>query len=414
GQRVSSNGSLDAYLVSGTPKVKEERRHVTLRRTLKLQHDDIEYWGVYLLQGSLFSVSSTARWPGGTMLVVQGEENLRKCFYREERLKSDLTDPNGLVHKGTPDVEPEDGRNGQNNIMDEERHWEREDNGGEVFDDGDLDILREEEVIAEDEGDADTEDDTEGLLLSGEDDGTLVRTHKYDLQDRLDGKRKGKKGLLDKKKLEKDNIIHSRTRRSPREDGQLPDVKLSTPSNPSVHGGMPMTLDEKLDLLQEINDTIFVEAGESSYSSSEEFMEQCRDALLMVDLTPYIQWASHVSTNDTDSTNVWTFPVNTSNYFYFIFTSDNSIERNEIGFELDLQRTIYDVSAPLETCRNATECVFPLAFTQTEAVVVEVPAGEHLHELHSFEVTTACQPRVPVYMVFILLVPFIILLFAFQ
>uniref|UniRef100_A0A0P4W959 E3 ubiquitin-protein ligase APD1-4 N-terminal domain-containing protein n=1 Tax=Scylla olivacea TaxID=85551 RepID=A0A0P4W959_SCYOL len=136
GQRVSSNGTLDAYLVSGTPKVRKEKRHVSLKRKLLLQHDDIEYWGVYLLEGSTFTVSSTARWPGGVLLVAKGEENLRKCFYREDHLEAELNGaPPKTVYRSPVDVDDLPAEV----LVEEEHHWA--DNGGEVFDEEGEDVL---------------------------------------------------------------------------------------------------------------------------------------------------------------------------------------------------------------------------------------------------------------------------------
>lgn len=415
GQRVSSNGTLDAYLVSGTPKVNKEKRHVSLKRTLLLQHDDIEYWGVYLLEGSTFTVSSTARWPGGVLLVAKGEDNLRKCFYREEHLEEELNGgPPKTVYRSPVDVDdlPTEV------LVEEEHHWA--DNGGEVFDeegddvpvdnlgvklhkekDQEAEAETEAEVKKQEEEEEDDEDDVAVVLPRRKGPGGLKRRN---------GKgKKNKKGK--NKKANKNDTLHGRSRRSAAQPTTHPPVRPDlSPSSPAP---TPLS-DSNLDMLHRFNDTLAVTTGNSSFSSSEEFLEQCRDSILVVELQPSLDWEWRLTTDNIGPSNSWHIPVDSSDYYYFIFTSDNSIELNHLGFVLDLQRTTYDVTDHLEACRNATECVFPLAFTQTESVVVEVPAGEELDELHSFEVTTACQPRVPVYMVFILLVPFIILLFAFQ
>ncbi|KAK8721222.1 hypothetical protein OTU49_017501, partial [Cherax quadricarinatus] len=406
GQRVTSNGTLDAFLVSGLPQVQQQhRRHVTLKRTLTLQHDDIEYWGVYLLQGSTFALSSSARWPGGVLLVVQGEDNLRKCFYREDRVQNELnggTEPLKNVYKSPPDVEE-----GDLAVMSEQRHWD-DDVGGEVFDDDEM----KHEV--KDMGHL-QEDGSEGDVTTVASNDGKIKHHKYDILDQIDGvnkmkknKKKTRKGKDQSKMGDPGTSTRSQGRERARRSSPLvPDfTKLnSSPQKPSTNN---------MEYLHKFNDTLDVVTGNSSFSSSEEFLQQCRDAILTVDLSPYIDWEMRISNMNTTNHDFWRFNVNTSDYYYFIFTSDNSIELNHLGFNLELERAIYDVSSPLETCRNSTECVFSLAFTQTEAVVVEVPAEENLLELHSYEVTTTCQPRVPVYMVFILLVPFIILIFAFQ
>ncbi|ROT71441.1 hypothetical protein C7M84_010234 [Penaeus vannamei] len=359
GQRVTTNGTLDAFLVAGAPRLHTQRRHVALRKNLTLQHDDIEYWGVYLLEGSSFSLSSCARWPGGTLLVVEGEENLRKCFYKEQKLENEL-------------------------------------NGGTKADDG------EERDI---EGNGDGVDLSPSLSHPKN-----LKARKNEMGKAKRKPRKGKKHRKGKKNDKQDDQEEARRGRSRR--SRL--VERVRRSSPGFDDNREVSLAEKLEILRRLNDTVDITSGNSSFSSSEEFLEQCKDTILTVDLSPFVDCRDRMDRMNLASDGQWTFKINKTDYYYFIFTSDNSIELNLLDFNLDLQRAIYDVSSPLDTCRNATECVFPLAFTQEEAVVVEVPAQERLQELHSFEVTTTCQPRVPVYMVFILLVPFIILLFAFQ
>ncbi|XP_037803324.1 uncharacterized protein LOC119597771 [Penaeus monodon] len=401
GQRVTTNGTLDAFLVAGAPRLLTQRRHVVLRKNLTLQHDDIEYWGVYLLEGSSFSLSSCARWPGGTLLVVEGEENLRKCFYKEQKLENELnggTKPLKPVYHGDTDAEPDDGRRDEDNDEDE-------DDGGEVFDDDhehDLRLLEADDgEEREIEGNGDGVDLTPSLSHPKN-----LRARKNEMGKAGPSKRKPRKG----KKHRKDKKNETRRGRSRR--SRL--VERVRRSSPAFDDNREITLSEKLEILHRLNDTVDITSGNSSFSSSEEFLEQCKDTILTVDLSPFVDCRDRMDSMNLGSDGQWTFRINKTDYYYFIFTSDNSIELNLLDFNLDLQRAMYDVSSPLDTCRNATECVFPLAFTQEEAVVVEVPAQERLQELHSFEVTTTCQPRVPVYMVFILLVPFIILLFAFQ
>lgn len=408
GQRVSSNGTLDAYLVSGTPKLTEEKRHVVLRRKLTLTHDDIEYWGVYLLEGSTFTVTATARWPGGTLLVAKGEENLRKCFYREEHLEADLNEtPPKTVYRSPPNVDdlPEE------RLMGEELHTD-DTGGGEVFDD------EVEDVLVPKRGPKPQEDVQGGVEMP-----VVVPRRKPGLRNKGPegskrrngkGKKGGKKGR--KNKNNKNETHHHRTKRS---KAVVPSLSPPSPTLPDIPShsqpsAVPSLSPSKLDMLHHFNDTMTVTTGNSSFSSSEEFLEQCRDSILVQELKPSLDWEWRLNTENVEQKNSWLIQVNSTDYYYFIFTSDNSIELNYLGFLLDLQRTSYDISDPLQDCRNASECVFPLSFTQTQSVVVEVPGGEQLEELHSFEVTTACQPRVPVYMVFIMLVPFIILLFAFQ
>ncbi|KAK7084451.1 Peptidyl-prolyl isomerase cwc27 [Halocaridina rubra] len=419
GQRVTSNGTLDAFLVAGSPQVQKKKRHVTLRRNLTLQHDDIEYWGVYLLEGSSFSLSTAARWPGGTLLVVRGEENLRKCFYRENSLQEQLNGglspvvPN--VYQGIHDEEidkvNDDDINFKSNVDNTRIEFEEDGGqGGEVFDDEENErVLSIHHPKAKIHKLDELEEKQELLPLRKDVD---LEFPKNDLSEKKP-KHKGERKKKNKKVKESQNERLNGGKRSLFLDRVRRDAPFSPNSAPAVDESTQKILDN-LQILHKFNDTIDVTTGNSSFSSSEEFLEQCRNTILTIDVTPFPDWHVRILNSKSENQISWQFTINATDYYYFIFTSDNSIELNYLGFNLELERATYDVSAPLDSCQNSTECVFPLAFTQTESVIVEVPAGENLHELHSFEVTTTCQPRVPVYMVFILLVPFIILLFAFQ
>lgn len=350
------------------------------------------------------------RWPGGTLLVAKGEDNLQKCFYEEKHLEAELNEvPRKTVYRSPPDVDDLPG----DVLVEEERHW-GDTGGGEVFGEDEEDVLVANHGTKSKENVADEDDDKVPVV---------VPHRKLDLQNKGPeapkrrngkGKKGGKKGK--KNRHHKNETHHGRSKRSEARapSPSSPQPILSDLSFSSQPSPLPSLSPSKLDMLHHFNDTLEVTTGNSSFSSSEEFLEQCRDSIVVAELQPSLDWEWRLNTGNAEAANSWTMRVNSTDYYYFIFTSDNSIELNHLGFHLDMHRATYDISAPLEACRNASECVFPLAFTQTEAVVVEVPAEEQLEELNSYEVTTACQPRVPVYMVFIMLVPFIILLFAFQ
>ena len=346
------------------------------------------------------------RWPGAVLLVAKGEENLRKCFYREDHLEAELNEgPPKTVYRSPPDVDDLPGEA----VVDEERHWD-DGGGGEVFGDEDEDVLVDNLGIKPRGGDEEEDGvDVEAVVVPRVKGGTQNKGRGASKRRNGKGKKGSRKGK--KNRANKNETQRSRSKRS---EGVTPSPLhpgLSSPPAPSPSPSLSLS---KLDVLHRFNDTLEVTTGNSSFSSSEEFLEQCKDSLLVVELQPSLDWEWRLNTDTVGEANSWTISVDSTDYYYFIFTSDNSIELNHLGFMLDMQRTTYDIDEPIQACTNASECVFPLSFTQTEAVVVEVPAGDHLGELHSFEVTTACQPRVPVYMVFIMLVPFIILLFAFQ
>ena len=53
GQVLSMNGTFNAYLLEERPKLKRWRQHVTMNRNMMLEDDIKEYWGFYLLKGTI-------------------------------------------------------------------------------------------------------------------------------------------------------------------------------------------------------------------------------------------------------------------------------------------------------------------------------------------------------------------------
>ena len=164
------------------------------------------------------------------------------------------------------------------------------------------------------------------------------------------------------------------------------------------------------------NDTLDVVVDNSSISSSEEFLSHCRDTIEAIDLMPYINCSERMNASQQDVT--WSFSVNESDFYYFIFSSDNNIEANVINFRVEVNRTLYDVSDRVSSqkCSNSSECIFPFHFMKSMGVIVDYGESNvtKLENLQTFALTSICQPRSMVYTVFILLVPFIIFLFAFR
>ena len=172
----------------------------------------------------------------------------------------------------------------------------------------------------------------------------------------------------------------------------------------------------KLGLLHTVNDTRDVSAGNSSISSSEEFMEQCTSTILHVDIKSLVDCQQQQVDKDPKN---WHFRINETDDYFFIFMSDNSLEENVVKYYLEVERVMYNISDNKDACTNSTECVFPIKFLSSESVVVELvdpdeQSAQPLTNLQNYEMQAVCQPRVAVYMVFILMVPFIILMFAFQ
>lgn len=149
------------------------------------------------------------------------------------------------------------------------------------------------------------------------------------------------------------------------------------------------------------------EENVSSYSSSEEALASCEGVIMSLPLVSYrgcnIRWTE---------INKFTYDIPVTGTYYFVFSSENEINENKFFFNLTFERMVYDTTKSATVCENKTECLVPLSFWSTERAVVEVP--EESTWDHSYVMDTTCEPRVAVYLTFILLVPFVILICAFQ
>ncbi|XP_047480885.1 uncharacterized protein LOC125033435 isoform X2 [Penaeus chinensis] len=149
------------------------------------------------------------------------------------------------------------------------------------------------------------------------------------------------------------------------------------------------------------------EENVSSYSSSEEALASCDGVIMSLPLVSYrgcnIRWTE---------INKFTYDIPVTGTYYFVFSSENEINENKLFFNITFERMIYDTTRSATVCENKTECLVPLSFWSNDRAVVEVP--EESTWDHSYVMDTTCEPRVAVYLTFILLVPFVILLCAFQ
>ncbi|XP_041971355.1 uncharacterized protein LOC121727543 [Aricia agestis] len=158
----------------------------------------------------------------------------------------------------------------------------------------------------------------------------------------------------------------------------------------------------------------------SSFSSSEEALLECAGLILNLPLRPHPSCKAGAPEADTKAaarTNALTYRVPSNGYYFFIFNSENEVQKNFIRARFDLQKTRYDVArTALRECTNSTErCALPLDLFSSQKVVLEVPLRNNasLWNEH-FLVTSECEPRTSVYLTCVIAVPLIILIFAFQ
>jgi len=397
GQRVTANTSLSAYLLPEPPSISPSRRRVSrVTDVLGISEVEPDYHLLHLLRGSEVALAACSRWPGAQIIVVKGEENFKKCFYREDRqlqrfeeirmIKSRNLDGRMLgttqepprvkaIVKGVMAIGNED-------VFEDER--EEPNHAGEVFDEDLLkqDLKKTKNITLNDGAGNNFAPNT-----TSSSDSSNITVSSQNLT----------KNETDTTRLPR-SIISTRNP----DDGS--DEKTKLEGEAMERSGI---------VLHSIDDTRDVTAGNSSMSSSEEFMEDCLSTLAMINISSSRNCQDR---NVEIEENMYNFSINETGDYYFIFMSDNTIEENVMKYYMKIDRAMFSVDEHLSVCNATRECSLPLGFLSRQAVAVEVSGlkEEELGKLEAFEVQVVCQPRVAVYMVFILLVPFILMFFAFQ
>ena len=62
---------FNAYLLSERPRLTRVRQRVSMQRRMVLEDDIKEYWGFYLLRGSVVRLAACARHEGASFIVVK-------------------------------------------------------------------------------------------------------------------------------------------------------------------------------------------------------------------------------------------------------------------------------------------------------------------------------------------------------
>ncbi|XP_046751667.1 uncharacterized protein LOC124414690 [Diprion similis] len=156
----------------------------------------------------------------------------------------------------------------------------------------------------------------------------------------------------------------------------------------------------------------------SSFSSSEERLLECNGLILNLPLTPHRHCTpkfegDHVAAS---LSNTVTYRVPTNGYYFFVFNSENEIQPNFIRIRFELQKTSYDTSNPMQSCKNSTgACSLPLSFFSSQKAVLELPlTGNDSQWNEEYVVVSTCEPRTAIYVICIVLVPILVLVFAFH
>lgn len=76
---LKMNSTFNAFQMKGRPKLTKKRRHITLRKSMTLPDDTLEYWGFYLFAGATVELKACSRYEGSKILVVKGEKIFNTC-----------------------------------------------------------------------------------------------------------------------------------------------------------------------------------------------------------------------------------------------------------------------------------------------------------------------------------------------
>ena len=78
GQQLRTNTSFNAYLLPERPRLRRYRHHVTMTRKMMLEDDIKEYWGFYLIRGSIVRLAVCSRHEGASFIIVKGLKDARR------------------------------------------------------------------------------------------------------------------------------------------------------------------------------------------------------------------------------------------------------------------------------------------------------------------------------------------------
>ncbi|XP_045521497.1 uncharacterized protein LOC123712450 isoform X1 [Pieris brassicae] len=76
---LKMNNTFNAFQMEGRPHLSKNRKHITLRKSMSLPDDTLEYWGFYLFAGATVELKACSRYEGSKILVVKGDKTLDTC-----------------------------------------------------------------------------------------------------------------------------------------------------------------------------------------------------------------------------------------------------------------------------------------------------------------------------------------------
>ncbi|KAI9555307.1 hypothetical protein GHT06_017822 [Daphnia sinensis] len=434
-QHIQMNTSFDAYLMADRPTVTPKAQTLTMTREFELDDDLKEFWGFYLLKGSEVTVSSCARYLGANVMLIKGINSLKFCAYVGRESKEDESNEIlGLEsHKlaeqyqmETDDFKaPAPALFKQPAKKDKARILQLLKSHNEKRR---LIKLLEKKNINSDRND--TQLPTEVVIK-------VEKALQKILQQEIESLYQEVKNIIatnHTKPMNNTSLNRSKQKmaknRWPLKPLDNKGAKLSAVINEEVDseedGAYELDEDAILSLNitadgiaddrgtinhNHLNDTS--ESNESSFSSSEEAMLHCKGVILSQPLVPENQCSNDVAPRY----NNIKYTVEEEGYYYFIFSSANEKVRNKLSVKFDLLKTVFNLTEATDVCHNSTSCNFPLSFYSSEKVVVSIPVPNSSVSQdwdRTFVARGVCEPRMPLYLTFVLLVPLFLVFCAFR
>ncbi|KAG7158864.1 hypothetical protein Hamer_G006233 [Homarus americanus] len=465
-QLTQMNGSFNTYIAPHTPTTSTNRStHFVLHSTM-LKDDVKEYWGFHLLKGSKVTISTCSSTDGGQLMILRGVENLRRCAWIGEKDSAEEVDSPNIKDDIRLQPRPDEHQNTLGEQQQPGQHQPVNDNVDVVSLVNSETQNNETHVPAHKDLSEERRQDLHHLLRQA----VKMSKNKKEILQILHSVGRGGQQPLPKRikqimgyRSEEEEKITTtakalpspRNKRDKKTEGRAKVLLRETRSVNDVDGEEYDGAFEIFDDVEEENANtktrnrdkeiqspkqtkdsaetivggqIFFPEGlkfergkfnqttkndgsneeeASSYSSSEEALASCEGVIMALPLLAYRRCSYRwIETNKV----VYDIPL--TGTYYFVFSSDNEISTNHIYFNLTIERVVYDTEDSQKICTNTSECSAPLSFWSKEETLVEVP--EEGSWDHSYVLNTKCEPRVAIYLTFLLLVPLMILFYAFH
>jgi len=415
GQSIRMNSSFNAYLLPEKPKIKRKRERIAMKRKMELEDDTKEYWGFYLLAGSVIRVQFCSRHEGASIIVVKGSKDAAKCSWLGELDSQEEADETSNEFDFTEDlytqetiVKLENKVNGTKNT-DTMNPAQGEDDSVTFSHSSELSKYMENINQWSKESKRALMKKLMVQLNPGS-----IEKHSEAIYQKHKGSTLGVYKTIDRDQDDEDLNDDSDERSYEKEDDELEIDHLFNRGKFDQNNNNESTQDKSY------------EEPNSSWSSSEEALEKCEGVIYNNNLAGQLECNRNSSDEELGiAMSDFSYVVEASGFYYFIFSNDNEITRNFIAANFELQKTVFDVSDYEEQCSNSTICSLPLTFMSTQHVVIEVPPATsdtceydtegmtNYQDCHSvLHAELVCEPRGAVYLIFLILVPVLVLVFA--